>query len=60
MRRACPQQRSGTGIDCSTRGEYVVDQHEVAAGNLRPVFEWDSEGPLNVVGALRSRPSDLL
>jgi hypothetical protein len=50
----------GAGLDCGTGREHVVDQHQAPAGHFDPVFRWDQKCPLDVIGALRSRPSDLL
>ncbi|MGA8395433.1 MAG: hypothetical protein WB752_07265, partial [Pseudolabrys sp.] len=47
-------------IDRGARREHVVDQHQPPTSNLDPVFGWDNKRPLNVVGSLRSRSSDLL
>ena len=55
-----PQQCAGAGLDCGTGREHVVDQHQAPAGHFDPVFRWDQKCPLDVIGALRSRPSDLL
>ena len=57
---ARPQQHPRAGIDRGARREHVVDQHQPPTSNLDPVFGWDNKRPLNVVGSLRSRSSDLL
>lgn len=60
VRGARPQQHPRAGIDRGARREHVVDQHQPPTSNLDPVFGWDNKRPLNVVGSLRSRSSDLL
>src|SRR5215475_7917929 len=40
--------------------QHVVDQYQAPTGNLDPVFKRDKKCPLDVIGALGSRPPVLL
>ena len=57
---ARPQQCARAGVNRCTGRQHIIDQHQAPAGHLDLVVRRDQKCALDVVGALRSRPSDLL
>src|SRR6478735_9477714 len=60
LRSARPQQCARAGVNRGAGRQHIIDQHQAPAGDLDLVVRRDQECPLDVVGALCSRPPDLL